>query len=468
MKGKKGKTVLFLLCIILIAFGLYSLAFAVFPYYFPPKNRKEYKILSSLGEKDTSDRAGLIADPVEAGRIRLKLIREAKGQIDVVIHLVESGEYTSLFMASLIEAADRGVKVRFMCDGLLGFSSGSELRSYRKALSGHPNITFAEYEPFKLFVPWSWNNRLHDKFLLVDNKVLVTGGRNLADKEFVTHEDRINPVYDLDVIITSDDYAHSVIRDTKNYIDSLFSYKHVAFYKNKEVKGKKERERLLSLLDKTNDTNRYLDFSKINLDEMTTDVTSISMVSNPQGRWSKKSIIWDNLYPLYLNAKDTVNIQSPYFVLTNEISDELNNVNKNGISINYITNSALSTPNYPAFSAYLRCRKNLERSGNIYEYVEEGSVHSKSATIDDNISVVGSFNMDPRSMYIDTETMFVIEGKEFNFRLSEYQNTIKAASQLRNQKTSEAAVPVEKEPSLVKTVLLWFMAVISWPFKMLV
>ncbi|HIU67414.1 MAG TPA: phospholipase D family protein, partial [Candidatus Caccomorpha excrementavium] len=50
----------------------------------------------------------------------------------------------------------------------------------------------------------------------------------------------------------------------------------------------------------------------------------------------------------------------------------------------------------------------------VYEYQGDHSMHNKSLLIDDDISVIGSFNFDMRSAYIDTECMLVVHGTEFN------------------------------------------------------
>ena len=55
----------------------------------------------------------------------------------------------------------------------------------------------------------------------------------------------------------------------------------------------------------------------------------------------------------------------------------------------------------------------------LYEYMGRHSTHGKSLIIDDDIAVVGSYNFDCRSTYVDTETMLVVQGKEITKQLEE-------------------------------------------------
>lgn len=80
----------------------------------------------------------------------------------------------------------------------------------------------------------------------------------------------------------------------------------------------------------------------------------------------------------------------------------------------YLTNSMASSPNYPAFSAYSSQRAKFLATGvEIYEYQSTDSIHGKSCVADGRISVVGSFNLDDRSLYIDTESVLIIDSPEF-------------------------------------------------------
>lgn len=67
-----------------------------------------------------------------------------------------------------------------------GFSHGmtGNLRALRYATAHHENMELKLYEPLDLIRPWTWNNRLHDKYIIADNKLAIIGGRNIGLRYF--------------------------------------------------------------------------------------------------------------------------------------------------------------------------------------------------------------------------------------------------------------------------------------------
>ncbi|MDE5678865.1 MAG: phospholipase D family protein, partial [Lachnospiraceae bacterium] len=64
----------------------------------------------------------------------------------------------------------------------------------------------------------------------------------------------------------------------------------------------------------------------------------------------------------------------------------------------------------------------------LYEYDGGDSYHGKSIIIDDDISIIGSYNFDLRSTYVDTELMLVIESREFTAELAAHMEGFEAQS----------------------------------------
>ena len=89
--------------------------------------------------------------------------------------------------------------------------------------------------------------------------------------------------------------------------------------------------------------------------------------------------------------------------------------------IRQIEAKALRKLRHPSRSAdYAKNRNRILSTGiNIWEYEGGYSYHGKSILIDDDLSVIGSFNMDMRSAYLDTELMLVIRSKDINKQLEE-------------------------------------------------
>lgn len=135
------------------------------------------------GFTDNDDKVALVESGEEGILTRLNLIYNAKETIDISYYTLTGGDSVKLFLAGINDAADRGVKVRIVLDGIF-HNLKSDLKPVIYAFEAHPNIELKFYEPFNLLTPRTWNNRLHDKMILVDQKLALIGGRNIGDKYF--------------------------------------------------------------------------------------------------------------------------------------------------------------------------------------------------------------------------------------------------------------------------------------------
>lgn len=136
-----------------------------------------------------------------------------------------------------------------------------------------------------------------------------------------------------------------------------------------------------------------------------------------------------------------------------------------------LTNSMASSPNIPAFSNYRATRGRIARTGvTIYEFQGTDSIHAKTMLVDGRLSAVGSLNLDERSLYLDTETMLVIDSVPLNEQLTGIVEAYKASSLVvgvDNQYVENAEV----EPGQVswfKKLLFGLAALITVPFGYLI
>lgn len=384
---------------------------------------------------ETHDLIALLEDPVQSGDVRLSLIDSAKESIDICYHTMKEGQYTAIFFNHLFTAADRGVKVRFIIDEMMGCMP----KKTQKILASYPNIELYLYEPASLLRPWTINNRMHDKMFIIDSEIAITGGRNLADKLYGYNQKIIEPVFDRDFIIKKDG-EKSIINSMDKYFALLLSLDYVKQY---EAKGNSQGFRFKE--------GERLEATPFDLDSMELEAASIIRVSNPQGRNSKAPVIWDTLIAFMKEADDEVIIQSPYIVPTAKQLKELGQVE---VPIYYITNSINTTPNFPAFSSYLVSRPSIAKTGTIREYNGDGSIHAKTILIDEDISIIGSFNLDPRSVYLDTESMYIIKSEALNTEL-------RAIMQELDKQDSASS-------TWFKKASLYVLGIILFPFRMLV
>lgn len=413
---------------------IYILVAGILSYFIPAKNhpRTEASLemaraWDAAGEGALSpDRVKAIGNPMDALSVRLSMIRAADNSLDVVYYAISTDESSQAFLNELVQAADRGVKVRLMVDGKMGGLT----RKYRKALASHPNIEFARYNPVKILMPWTLFEGLHDKIILVDNKYALTGGRNVGNPYFALENPIAANKYDWDIFMvkdTSSDGSLSVVDALESYYDDLWTNK-----LNKVVKVKRrDKEKVQELLADgrafITDKGALYDRPISDFVESAFPAKRIKVFHNPlEARFgNNEAWVLNDLTDLATQAKKSAYVQTPYATGTASIIDFLKVLGEN-LDTTFITNSLYSANNIMASPNYLFQRKKFLKTGiNIYEYLGEESIHGKSLVFDDNITVVGSFNMDSRSANLNTETMVVVDSEEFTKDfLSQLQPTL--------------------------------------------
>ena len=120
------------------------------------------------------------------------------------------------------------------------------------------------------------------------------------------------------------------------------------------------------------------------------------------------------------NAKNRVKIHTPYIICNDMMYNTWEEIAENVSDFSIMTNSVANNGNPFGSADYAKNRNRILSTGiNIWEYEGGYSYHGKSILIDDDLSVIGSFNMDMRSAYLDTELMLVIRSKDINKQLEE-------------------------------------------------
>jgi len=159
------------------------------------------------------------------------LIKEATSRIDLSYYKLVDGTVSDLILGSLLAAADRGVTVRILLDGVIQLANmNGRVDDIFLGFTSHPNIDVRLYEPFSLLLPFSWNNRLHDKMILVDDRFALVGGRNIEDRFYLKERYQDGFTHDRDVLVyhqrqpdsTADGLAPaSAITDMSDYFEGL-------------------------------------------------------------------------------------------------------------------------------------------------------------------------------------------------------------------------------------------------------
>ena len=275
---------------------------------------------------------------------------------------------------------------------------------------------------------------MHNKSFTVDNRVTIVGGRNLADEYYQTSvtsefldEDMaaIGPVVE-DVSDGFDEYWN-----TKEAIPVSVFDKYVPHQALNETIEAGQRH-----LEKHRDSPVIRALNEHLIRDLVDGVlpwvparTELVLDHPDKVRGLVRRQIGDVtelLIRMVSSAVREVIVVSPYFVPQREGVDFFGALAKKGVRVVILTNSLASTNHSSVHAVYARYRKPLLRHGvELYELrpMEEGDVvgeadaarltlHSKVAIVDRRSAFVGSFNLDPRSLYINTELGMIVESDE--------------------------------------------------------
>lgn len=461
---KWWKVVIFVFAV----YFLYAFGFGILSYAFPKtvtdetKNAFQYEDFFGTDATKGIDQVVLVEYPQDAFDKRIEVIEEAKETLDISYHTVAWGQSTEYFFSAIIAAADRGVKVRVLLDGKLG-GLKEEAESVAFALLVHPNIEYKVYNPLNLLKPWTWNSVLHDKYIIADHKYLLLGGRNIGDRYFDSFDYNGEVTNDRDVLVKNTAFQkqekkESVIYETIDYMNEIWNFKDTHTPYSKLVIGQRKRgeSRLDSLREKYQNLKKIRpELFKNKIESLSfTPTNRIRLLHNPINTSKKEPTIAYHLQQIAYRSKESVIFQTPYTIPDKPMRESLIEIGKRVPTFELLTNSAGTSPNLPAFSYYYATRKNLNLDHlTIYEYQGNDSIHGKTYLFDGVLSAVGSLNFDERSVYIDTETMLVIDSPEFyqslHTAISDYQKQSlivgKDNTYLPNENVNETKVPFFKK-----------------------
>jgi len=440
---------------------------ALIPYmgsiYISEETKSSFDIANFYGQYNGPERVMLLECPQDAFFHRVNLISNARESILLASFSIHRGVSSDIVMGALLSAADRGVQVKILNNAFIGQLPAR----YRNAMAVHENISVYVFNPFEFFRPRYANSVMHDKYMVVDGEFMIIGGRNIADRDFIPDCFTGRPSFDREVLVYNYNPTeeNSSIAQVTAYFNRKIASGHSYLRSGRGNIGVR-----YSLIDS------YIRFMKTFwLDNFTFDyyqntiaTNRITLITNPFEGTKKESVVAYNLFMLTKNS-DRVVAQSPYIALTNR-NFEFFTQAVTGRDFTLLTNSLASTPNLPAFSAYVVRRSDILATGiRVYEYqCNQSSLHGKTYLFDGRLTAIGSFNINERSIRSDTESMLIIDSAEFHDIMLEAINAQIAQSLRVNPDGSLADGNVEEaSPYFGKRALynvagrllrgLWFM-----------
>ena len=390
---------------------------------------------------------------------RAWLSEHAEKTIDIQYFIFSMDNIGLIACDYLVRAADRGVNIRIIVDDIMVDADIQDILTF----ASHKNITVKIYNPgvnlgknifgkIQKFTTnfRSANQRMHNKTFNVDGQVVITGGRNIADEYFdYDHEYNFR---DRDVLLLGkasttvsasfDQFWTSPLsQDVSSFIKDLpenttsknrFNKLH-EYACNPDNFWPQIRERITTL---------PTTFNSLKTSDRLVWLDDVQFISDNPGKNDDNSglsgggISTDALIHLIENAKSSVDIQTPYLITSSLSQNLFKDAVDRGVKIRIMTNSLASTDNIEAFSGYQRDRKTLLNTGvRIFEFRPDAvarikimtgelqeklnykpifGLHAKSMVIDGEITVIGTFNLDPRSANLNTECIVIINSQKIS------------------------------------------------------
>jgi cardiolipin synthase C len=385
---------------------------------------------------------------MDAFGVRLRMIEDAESSIDAQYFLMKDDAAGHIFARALLQAADRGVRVRFLLDDVFT-SADDELLSL---LNQHPKIQVRLFNPVARRGIFTFNflgdfkranRRMHNKSFTVDNQVTVVGGRNIADEYFELKTDAEFLDFDVigigsvatDVAETFDMFwndSRSVPMEAFDDDVNAHSLEAVRAELGEDVLGEYR-----SIYEKALDSELIHDLynGRISLFPATAEVVTDDPAKLVHEVGADQQQLVNYLSDLAVKAKSEIIVVTPYFVPLKAGVEFWRGIAASGVRVIILTNSLASNNHLAVHSAYARYRLPMLDAGvELYEAranavtpVHDGAavmperltLHSKAVIIDRESVFVGSLNMDPRAIDINSEMGIVIESAEMAGKLAQ-------------------------------------------------
>lgn len=422
---------------------------------------------SLSAETSDGERVASIDDNGEALVWRLRMIDAAQNDVVLSTYDLRGDNSGRDVMAALLRAADRGVNVRIIVDGMNGFLHLRGDDSFR-ALACAPNVEVKFYSPINLLKPWQLNYRLHDKYLIIDDTAYLLGGRNIHDLFLGDAADTYNIDRDVLVYQQTQDENASLPR-LRAYFEEVWAIGGNRTVQPRRTKAVLEAQEELRALGDTLAERYPQAYEPFDWQSETIAAGSVRLLSNPTNVGNKSPRLWQALCQL-MEEGQNIRIQTPYVICGRAMYDDLTAVCLAAESVQLMTNAVENGANPFGCSDYMNQKNRILRCGtDIWEWMGGQSLHGKAVLIDDNISVIGSFNFDMRSTYLDTELMVAIDCPELNRQLRESFDDMTQYSLLASAAGGEEPGPLYRPAGLPlgKKCLYGLLRVIAFPFRYL-
>jgi putative cardiolipin synthase len=352
-----------------------------------------------------------------------------------------------VFASKLMQAADRGVRVRFLLDDVFTSVDDESLM----ILNAHPNVELRIFNPisrrgisvlnyighFSIA-----NRRMHNKSFTIDNQIAIVGGRNIAEEYFQL--DSTGEFIDFDMLA-----AGPIVKDISSAFDTYWNHDLAipfqAIYDDDDADAIEAATSALA--NEMQDSGESIYAEAIHTELMENifngrikpfSADAWTIIDDPQKLLEAVSrdqqIVATAIAEALSMAESEIIIFTPYFIPGERGMELVESITAKGVRVVLFTNSLATNNHTPVHSAYSSYRKRLIGAGvELWEaradaaqvVLEDGTtgmeqltLHTKGILIDRRFSFVGSLNLDPRSIDINTEMGVMIDSEDMGALLA--------------------------------------------------
>ena len=381
-------------------------------------------------------------------RARAGLANQAEKTIDVQYYIWEVDTAGIILAERILRAADRGVRVRMLLDHVT--TKDTDFKFAR--MDFHRNIEIRVFNPFAnrrfralefLFSLERLNHRMHNKAFIVDNAIAIVGGRNIGDNYFGV--DTAANFRDLDLAVAGP-VVQGVSGSFDRYWNSEFAVPVSAAVSERlsEREFQKKKALFYRWVEGVQDFPYPIDTTSevvmAKLNEFRGDfiwAPARALYDEPDKLVTKEEDVADHLIELGAEKDHEVMIEAAYVIPGPEGVERTRLNRERGIRQRLLTNSLATNDVAAAHAGYAKYRRDLLRNGlEIYELRPDArrvrknwsvlagrskaSLHTKAFVVDRELVAIGSFNVDPRSIALNTEIVILVKSNDLAAQVLQY------------------------------------------------
>ncbi len=375
-----------------------------------------FRPLSMVGERvvgkglSSCDEVRILVNGEQLYPEMLKAIEQASDCILLGTYIFDRDETGLKFVKALAAAQSRGVEVKVIVDAM---GEWMGLHRIGDVLHNH-KIAFVRFNPITIIPPaLNLNLRSHRKVLVVDHRYAFTGGANIGDRHLAEREDNAHRVQDIH------------FRLQGRIVDELeWAFRRDWYYCNSAVEP--------------------TPFKHHNPNKPDSRIWSRMILDGPNKSLDRLS---DLMLGVISAAKERVWIMTPYFIPTADLLGALVGAHLRGVDVQILLPGENNIK--PAHWASRNILRFVLENDIYIAYQEPPFIHSKILLVDEQYSLIGSANMDPRSLRLNYEIGVELFDQTLNQQLSEYFIERRAhAVRVSKEEIANRSLPVRLRDAL--------------------